>query len=121
MMFTQRPLFTRPGLETPDANLSRGMRQLNGVYTQFINRAHGRVGHLFQGRYTGIVVEADSYLLEVARAAKACPAVAIALHGHGGSEGGDGSGLPQRQLFDEDDWRRLRRALRYGQSRGEAG
>ncbi len=37
-------------IETPHANLSRGMRQLNGVYTQRFNRSHGHVGHLFQGR-----------------------------------------------------------------------
>ena len=36
-------------IETPDGNLSKGMRQLNGVYTQRFNRKHGRVGHLFQG------------------------------------------------------------------------
>jgi REP element-mobilizing transposase RayT len=54
-------------IETPDANLSRGMRQLNGVYTQYVNRAHGRVGHLFQGRFKGILVEKDQYLLELAR------------------------------------------------------
>ncbi len=54
-------------IETPDANLSTGMRQLNGVYTQYVNRTHGRVGHLFQGRFKGILVEKDSYLLEFAR------------------------------------------------------
>ncbi|HEX7028346.1 MAG TPA: transposase [Gammaproteobacteria bacterium] len=54
-------------IETPDANLSQGMRQLNGVYTQRFNRVHGRVGHVFQGRYKGILVEKDSYLLELAR------------------------------------------------------
>ena len=54
-------------IETPDANLSKGMRQLNGVYTQASNRRHGRVGHLFQGRFKAILVDADSYLLEVAR------------------------------------------------------
>jgi hypothetical protein len=54
-------------VETPDANLSRGMRQLNGVYTQHVNRTHDRVGHLFQGRYRAILVERDSYLLELAR------------------------------------------------------
>ncbi|HYW77202.1 MAG TPA: transposase [Gammaproteobacteria bacterium] len=54
-------------IETPDGNLSRGMRQLNGVYTQHINRRYRRVGHLFQGRYKGILVERDSYLLELAR------------------------------------------------------
>lgn len=54
-------------IETPDANLSRGMRHLNGVYTQSFNRAHKRVGHVFQGRYKAIHVEKDSYLLELAR------------------------------------------------------
>ncbi len=54
-------------IETPEANLSRGMRQLNGVYTQRFNRAHGRVGHVFQGRYKAILVEKDSYLLELSR------------------------------------------------------
>lgn len=54
-------------VETPDANLSAGMRQLNGVYTQLSNRAHGKVGHVFQGRFKAIVVDKDNYLLELAR------------------------------------------------------
>jgi len=54
-------------VETPDGNLGKGMRQLNGVYTQDCNRRHGRVGHLFQGRYKAILVDADSYLLELSR------------------------------------------------------
>ena len=54
-------------IETPEANLSQGMRQLNGVYTQRFNRANARVGHVFQGRYKAILVERDSYLLELAR------------------------------------------------------
>ncbi len=54
-------------IETPDANLSQGMRQLNGVYTQRFNRQHQRVGHLFQGRYKAILVERDSHLLELCR------------------------------------------------------
>jgi REP element-mobilizing transposase RayT len=54
-------------VETPDANLSQGMRQLNGVYTQRFNRRHGLVGHLFQGRYKAILVQKESYLLEVSR------------------------------------------------------
>jgi len=54
-------------VETPQANLSRGMRQLNGVYTQKYNRRHDRVGHLFQGRYKAFVVEKDAYLLELSR------------------------------------------------------
>ncbi len=44
-------------IETPQANLSRGMRQLNGVYTQRFNHIHGRVGHLYQGRFKSIIVE----------------------------------------------------------------
>ena len=54
-------------LETPDGNLSKGMRQLNGVYTQRINRKHKRVGHVFQGRYKAIIVQKQTYLLELAR------------------------------------------------------
>lgn len=54
-------------IETPDANLSKGMRQLNGVYTQTSNRRHGRTGHLFQGRYKAILVDGESYLLELTR------------------------------------------------------
>jgi REP element-mobilizing transposase RayT len=54
-------------VETPDANLSAGMRQLNGVYTQMANRRHGRAGHVFQGRFKAIIVEKDEYLLELAR------------------------------------------------------
>lgn len=54
-------------VETAEANLSRGMRQLNGVYTQAVNRRHGRIGHVFQGRYKAILVEADAYLVELSR------------------------------------------------------
>jgi len=54
-------------LETADGNLSKGMRQLNGVYTQYFNRQHNRVGHVYQGRYKAILVEKDSYLLELSR------------------------------------------------------
>ena len=54
-------------VETPDGNLAKGMRQLNGVYTQRSNRRHRTVGHIFQGRYKAIVVDKDSYLLELCR------------------------------------------------------
>jgi len=54
-------------IETPDANLARGMRQLNGVYTQKFNWWHNSTGHMFQGRYKSILVEKQSYLLEVCR------------------------------------------------------
>jgi REP element-mobilizing transposase RayT len=54
-------------IETPDGNLSIGMRYLNGVYTQFFNRQHKRTGHLFQGRYKAILIQKDSHLLAVCR------------------------------------------------------
>lgn len=54
-------------IETPEANLSIGMRQLNGVYTQAFNRRHGRVGHLLQGRFKAILIEKNSHLLEACR------------------------------------------------------
>lgn len=54
-------------IETPKLNLSLGMRQLNGIYTQAFNRRHRRVGHLFQGRYKAILVEKEAHLLELCR------------------------------------------------------
>lgn len=54
-------------VETPDGNLSQGMRQVNGVYTQKFNRRHKRSGHLFQGRYKSILIEKESHLVEVCR------------------------------------------------------
>ena len=54
-------------IETPDGNLSPGMRQLNGVYTQLFNKRHGRTGHLFQGRFKSVIVEDDAGWQEVAR------------------------------------------------------
>ncbi|HSO81920.1 transposase [Thiocapsa sp.] len=52
---------------TAEGNLSKGMRQLNGVFTQRVNRRHGLVGHLFQGRFKGILVDRDAYLLDLTR------------------------------------------------------
>ncbi|MBI4915717.1 MAG: transposase [Acidobacteria bacterium] len=54
-------------LETPEPNLSRGMRQLNGVYTQRFNRRHRRTGHVLQGRFGAVLVERNAHLLELAR------------------------------------------------------
>lgn len=54
-------------IETPDGNLSIGMRQLNGIYTQRFNKRYDRVGHLFQGRFKAVLVEKDSHLLEACR------------------------------------------------------
>lgn len=54
-------------IETPDANLSKGMRQLNGLYTQRYNKRHSKTGHVFQGRFKALLVQKDSYLLELSR------------------------------------------------------
>jgi REP element-mobilizing transposase RayT len=54
-------------VETVDGNLARGMRQLNGHYSQCFNHRHGLVGHLFQGRYKAILVQKEAYLLELSR------------------------------------------------------
>ena len=54
-------------IETPKGNLSKGMRHLNGVYTQRYNRRHQLMGHLFQGRFKAILVEKESYLLQLCR------------------------------------------------------
>jgi len=54
-------------IETPLANLSEILHNVNSTYTTYFNRRHKRIGHLFQGRYKAIVVEKDSYLLELSR------------------------------------------------------
>lgn len=54
-------------VETTECNLSLGMRQLNGVYTQRFNRKHKRVGHVYQGRFKAIIVQKESYLMELPR------------------------------------------------------
>ena len=54
-------------VETPQANLSAGMHDLDGDFAQAINRRHGRVGHLFQSRFRDALVEKESHLLELIR------------------------------------------------------
>jgi REP element-mobilizing transposase RayT len=49
-------------LQTPQGNLSRVMRHMDGIYTQRFNRAHKRDGAIFRGRYKAIVIEAQEYL-----------------------------------------------------------
>ena len=56
-----------PLLETVEGRLSQGMRHLNGVHTQASNRRHRKAGHLFQGRFPGMLVDKDAYLLEWSR------------------------------------------------------
>jgi REP element-mobilizing transposase RayT len=54
-------------IETPEGNISRSMRHINGVYTQRFNKIHGYDGHLFRGRYKSILIDANSYLVQVMR------------------------------------------------------
>jgi putative transposase len=54
-------------LQPSQANISSGLRQLNGVYGQEFNRRHGRVGHVFGGRFKGLLVGRDNYLVQIAR------------------------------------------------------
>ena len=54
-------------IETSTPTLSKGMKYLNGTYTQYFNRQHQRVGHVFQGRFKAILVQKDAHLLELAR------------------------------------------------------
>ena len=102
-------------VETPKANLSIGMRQLNGIYAQRFNRRHHRVGHLFQGRFKAILVERESHLLELCRYIRAqsragqrrCSSFNMEMEqlpGHGGSRFGAGAfvhGLGTRAIWQE--------------------
>jgi putative transposase len=54
-------------VETVEGNLAQGMRQLNGMYSQRVNRRHNLVGHVFQGRYHAVLVQKEAHLLELAR------------------------------------------------------
>jgi REP element-mobilizing transposase RayT len=54
-------------IQTPEANLSRGMQWLNGTYADWFNRRHNRSGHLFQGRFKSFIVETETYFAEVLR------------------------------------------------------
>ena len=54
-------------INTPFGNLSRFMRHVNGVYTQRFNKAHNYEGTLFKGRYKSILIEFDSYFLQLVK------------------------------------------------------
>jgi putative transposase len=54
-------------VETPLGNLSEFMRHFNITYTGYFNRRHKRVGHLYQGRYTSVLVDRDAYLSILSR------------------------------------------------------
>ena len=94
-------------IETPKGNLSKGMRELNGVYTQGFNQRYRRVGHLFQGRYKAIIVEKDNHLLSLCRYVVLNP-VRVGLikrpEQWRGSSYRATLGLVKRPSFLTDDW-----------------
>ena len=53
--------------QTPEANLSAGMHDLNSGYATWFNRRHRRVGALYQGRFKAILVEDESYCWTLSR------------------------------------------------------
>jgi putative transposase len=94
-------------IETIDPTLSRGMRQLNGVYTQAFNRRHNRAGHVFQGRFKAILVEKEPYLLELSRYVVLNPVrahTARAAKDWRWSSYRAMAGLTDRPLFLTTDW-----------------
>ena len=85
-------------IQTPEGNISRCMRHINGVYTQRFNRIHGCDGPLFRGRYKSILVEAETYLLELLRYIHRNPLKAGLAESLGKSYGGCAYGGSQPSL-----------------------
>ncbi len=54
-------------IETPKGNITRVMHYLNATYTGYFNKKYKRIGHLFQGRYKGFLIEKERYLLSISR------------------------------------------------------
>ena len=54
-------------VQTGDIPLSRIMQNISLRFTKWINYSQSRTGHLFQGRYKALLIDADSYLLELVR------------------------------------------------------
>ena len=54
-------------IETPDANLAKGMKYLNQIYSQFFHWKYNRVGHVLQGRYKSYIIQREAYLLHCCR------------------------------------------------------
>ena len=96
-------------LETPLPNLSLGMRQLNGLYAQWLTVRHDRTGHVFGGRFKSIAVERDEHFLEAARYIVLNPLrtrrlepvrrlALVQLSGYGGARAVSGVPLSRRVL-----------------------
>ncbi len=106
-------------VETPDANLSAGMRQLNGVYTQHVNRRHNRVGHVYQGRFKAIVVQKDAYLIELARYVVLNPVRAGMVADAGDWPWSSYSAMMASASVPRPDWLATDKLLAYFQAQGE--
>ncbi len=65
--YSHMPNHYHLGIETTEANLTRAMHFIQTTYTIYFNHKYGRVGHLFQGRYKALLVDKNSYLLELSR------------------------------------------------------
>jgi putative transposase len=106
-------------IETPEGNLAKGMRELNGVYTQRFNRIHRRGGHVFQGRYKAILVQKETYLLELARYVVLNP-----VRAHMVASAGDYPWSSYRAMIGDvapPDWLETRAILNlFGQAEGQA-
>lgn len=94
-------------LETPLANLSKVMQEINGCYTQSYNRRYKRVGPLFQGRYKAKLVDQDAYSLPLSRYIHLNPVkakLASRPEGWEWSSYGIMTGHRKREPFLETEW-----------------
>jgi putative transposase len=73
-------------VETPKGSLSEFMRHCSISYTAGYNRRHSRVGHLYQGRFKAILIDADNYLLELSRYVHLNP---VRLRSYNSRDGGE--------------------------------
>jgi len=67
-------------VETPQPNLAAGIQRVHSPYAQIFNRRHGRVGHVFQGRYGAVRVDTNAYFATVARYVAMNPVTAGLVH-----------------------------------------
>ena len=54
-------------IQVGDISLSKIIQNISFRYTRYINKKQKRIGHLFQGRYKALIVERDTYLLQLVR------------------------------------------------------
>jgi REP element-mobilizing transposase RayT len=94
-------------IETPAPNLAAGMHRLNTRYSQSFNVRHGRTGHLLESRYKALLIEKESYLLELSRYVVLNPVRAGLVRSAGAwrwSNYRATCGEMQRPAFLEVDW-----------------